>query len=927
MKTKEKLVSPAYCRLSPCLPGKVVWKAKGLIGGKQKMSICADPFFGFRSIFFGVLGVLAIAMGTSDGQIIAQAPVITSEASASAKVGAAFSYQIVASNSAKNYRATGLPRGLAVHAKTGSITGVPTAIDGSYNVTLTATNAGGTGNKVIELTVAPTLPLIAGPVSATGSVGRAFNYKIAASNFARTYGATGLPSGLSVNATSGIISGVPADAGNTTVVLSASNGAGTATKTIVITIMPLPPVISNSGSASGNVGVPFSYQIVASHSPTSYSATGLPRGLTINKSNGIISGTPLSKGYSYINLIATNAGGSAKKSLALTVTPTLPLITSAESATGTVGSAFIYKIVATGFARTYGATGLPSGLSVNATSGDISGVPAVAGNTTVVLSASNDTGTATKTIVLTIMPLSPVISNSESASGNVGVPFSYQIVASHSPTSYSATGLPRGLMINESNGMISGVPVAIGNSTVVLTAMNSGGSATKSIALKIVLIRLAISDCTLPSGDRALPYAGHTFTASGGVGGNSWSVIDGILPLGMTLNASTGKLAGTPTIAGSFTFVLRVEDASHSTDEVEVVLDILPTTFHRPPFSWNKVPIYKMFGDGKRLLSDAELNILAGSLDFLCIEKSHGLKELGCAKLGAAREIARFKKIDPKICGLFYFNSAYAYPFTTESKVFGNKVIAEPFRSFLLLDPQTGQPKRLGTVPMFDVLKPEFRTWWAETIGKGVRETGADGVFVDQMHGNVFSRRKQQKEVDAAQAEMMRMAKKAIGPEKILLLSPIDESPALFEIGDAFMFEHYNADQLSKEAIVRDWDVMKKISSAGKISVWRIGVNKEPEGAKFVSGAELEKFARKRLSYYLAAFLIGAQPYSYFQYNWGWTLQDGCLVDYPEFSKPLGAPKAEATRPDPSAWIFTREFEKASVRVDLATGQGEIHWH
>jgi hypothetical protein len=564
---------------------------------------------------------------------------------------------------------------------------------------------------------------------------------------------------------------------------------------------------------------------------------------------------------------------------------------------------------------------------VNATSGDISGVPAVAGNLTVVLSASNGAGTATKTIVLTIMPLPPVISSSGSASGNVGVPFSYQIVASYSPTSYSATGLPGGLMINESNGMISGVPVAIGNSTVVLTARNSGGSATKSIALKIVLIPLAISDCTLPSGDRALPYAGHTFTASGGVGGNSWAVIDGILPLGMTLNASTGKLAGTPTIAGSFTFVLRVEDASHSTDEVEVALDILPATFRRPPFSWNKVPIYKMFGDGKRLLSDAELNIVAGSLDFLCIEKNHGLKELGCAKLGAAREIARFKKIDPKIFGLFYFNSAYAYPFTTESKVFGNKVIAEPFRSFLLLDPQTGQPKRLNTVPMFDVLKPEFRTWWAETIGKGVRETGADGVFVDQMHGFAWERPRQRLEVAAAQAEMMRMAKKAIGPEKILLLSPIDESPALFEIGDAFMFEHYNADQLSKEAIVRDWDVMKKISAAGKISVWRIGVNKEPEGAKFVSGADFEKFARKRLSYHLAAFLIGAQPYSYFQYNWGWTLQDGCLVDYPEFSKPLGAPKAEATRPDPAAWIFTREFEKASVRVDLATGQGEIHWH
>ena len=350
-------------------------------------------------------------------------------------------------------------------------------------------------------------------------------------------------------------------------------------------------------------------------------------------------------------------------------------------------------------------------------------------------------------------------------------------------------------------------------------------------------------------------------------------------------------------------------------------------TYRRPPFSWDTVPIYQMFGDGKRLLTDAELRIVAASSDFICLEKTHGLKKMRCTKLGAKREIERFKKIDPKMFCLFYFNSAYAFPFSKDTQVFGAEVVEEPFRSFLLSDPKTGEPKRRGIVRMFDVLNPEFRTWWAETVGKGVRATGADGVFVDQMHGNVFSRRKQQKEVDAAQAEMMRMAKKAIGPEKILLLNGAD-SPELFEIGDAFMFEHPNAARfLTKEAIVADWDLMKKFSAAGKISVWRIGVNKEPKEAKLVSEADLEKFSRERLSYYLAAFLIGAQPYSYFQYGWGWTLQDGALVEYPEFSKPLGAPKAEATRPDPAAWIFTREFEKASVRVDLAAGQGEIHWH
>ena len=347
----------------------------------------------------------------------------------------------------------------------------------------------------------------------------------------------------------------------------------------------------------------------------------------------------------------------------------------------------------------------------------------------------------------------------------------------------------------------------------------------------------------------------------------------------------------------------------------------------RPAFSWDKVPTYQMFGDGTRLLNDSELGSIAGSSDFLCIEKSHGFKELGCAKLGAAREIARFKKIDRKTSCLFYYNSAYAYPFTTDSQVFGAKVVEEPFRSFLLLDPQTGEPMRRGRVPLFDVLQPGFRSWWAETVGKGVRESGADGLFVDQMHGFAFHRRQQKSEVDAAQAEMMRMAKKAIGPEKILLLNNGAHIPELFEIGDAFMFEHYKADQLAKEAIVADWDLMKKISAAGKIAVWRIGVEVETEGKTDPGAADSEKLARERLPYHLAVFLIGARPYSYFQYGWGWTLRDGALVDFPEFSKPLGAPKGEATRPDPAAWTFTREFERASVRVDLESGRAEILWH
>lgn len=82
----------------------------------------------------------------------------------------------------------------------------------------------------------------------------------------------------------------------------------------------LAPVITSASSASGVQGKPFTYQITATNSPTSYSATGLPAGLTINTSSGLISGTPTAAGASNIDLGATNATGTGNGSLALTVT-------------------------------------------------------------------------------------------------------------------------------------------------------------------------------------------------------------------------------------------------------------------------------------------------------------------------------------------------------------------------------------------------------------------------------------------------------------------------------------------------------------------------------------------------------------------------------------------------------------------------------
>jgi hypothetical protein len=96
------------------------------------------------------------------------------------------------------------------------------------------------------------------------------------------------------------------------------------------------PGILSRSTAAGIVGGPFSYQIAATNTPTSYGATGLPAGLSVNTGTGLISGTPTSAGVSTVTLSATNASGTGTSTLALTIGSTTPafLVQTIASAAG-----------------------------------------------------------------------------------------------------------------------------------------------------------------------------------------------------------------------------------------------------------------------------------------------------------------------------------------------------------------------------------------------------------------------------------------------------------------------------------------------------------------------------------------------------------------------------------------------------------------
>ncbi len=194
-----------------------------------------------------------------------------------------------------------------------------------------------------------------------------------------------------------------------------------------ITIVPVggtvAPVISVAGAASGTVGAAFSYQITAANSPASYNATNLPAGLGINTASGLISGTPTKEGTSNVTLSAANSAGTgtAVLTIGISAATPVPVISSATTASGTVGTAFSYQIKASNAPTKFYATGLPAGLSVNSATGAISGTPSAPGTTNVLISAENAGGNGPAvTLVITVTSAAPPAFSLTVASGSGG---------------------------------------------------------------------------------------------------------------------------------------------------------------------------------------------------------------------------------------------------------------------------------------------------------------------------------------------------------------------------------------------------------------------------------------------------------------------------------------------------------------------------
>ena len=195
----------------------------------------------------------------------------------------------------------------------------------TYDYRVVVVNSSGTYYGTNQVWVAPpsAIPSITSATTITGTNGYPLTYTIVATNATTSFGASVLPAGLGLNPFTGVISGIPTVTASSNVILSATNGAGTATKTLSINIinLPLPVFINTSGSMSGISGSYFYGTVAASNDTRSYSASGLPAGVTLNTVTGVFSGVPTTVGIYSVTLGATNNTGTVTMPLTLTVTP------------------------------------------------------------------------------------------------------------------------------------------------------------------------------------------------------------------------------------------------------------------------------------------------------------------------------------------------------------------------------------------------------------------------------------------------------------------------------------------------------------------------------------------------------------------------------------------------------------------------------
>ena len=505
-----------------------------------------------------------------------------------------------------------LPTGLSLNASTGEVSGTPTVITAGAAVTLRVTDSQGyTADNAVSFVVnaynaisitgsvsgqSDTVQTYAGTKTINPSYG---SLSVTGGNGSITYswvrqsGSTAItandPSALATtfNATA-----APGATVSAVFRVTADDGISSDTFDVTVELENLyvEPTLSGTLAARSTRTVAYSNGLTVNNGvgPFTWSITSgtLPTGLSINSSTGVISGTPTDTSYTTRNItvqVVDSQGRSTASAQSITYRDYPDMVASTLGygwRTVAYSSSAAASNAASTHTLTYSITSgtPPTGVTINSGTGVLSGTPTSTSYSSIALTvrATDQDGNFDEAIKT--LPYADILAASEStpniASG-AAYTGSVSRTGGHTPFTYAVqTGaLPTGITLNASTGALSGSSTSVGSHSGTFRVTDVGGR-TSDVAFSFdVTASLGISK-SFGDGTENTAYSGSA-TASGGATPYTYSVLSGALPTGLSLNASTGAVTGTPTTPGTFNFVIRVTDnaaATADTTSTQVVI-------------------------------------------------------------------------------------------------------------------------------------------------------------------------------------------------------------------------------------------------------------------------------------------------------------------------------------------------------------------